>query len=207
MNASAPQLRTAGEPPLPFPIGLVLFSLLALSLLTAVTLTPVARVAYAAEAPALARTALSGLWVASAAVPVVAVLKGGALAAVAWAVLVLTGGDIPYRRAFGVVLAGELVLAAQALWIALLLHLRGLSAIESPADLAVVTGLDYLFPDPTTPLGALAVTVTPFHAAWVLFLAWGFRRAGGGGVVAAAGAALACWGPGAAVGILRAMGG
>jgi len=191
-----------GEP-LP-PVWALALALLGLSLVTAAALAPPTEAAFRSQPEALAATLRTGLWITAAAAPLVALGKGAVLGAIAWAVLVLGGKTPRYRSALAIVVTGELILAAQALWIALLIRVRGLAAISSPEDLRIPTGLDLLFPDPTTPLGALAGSVTPFHAAWVLFLAWRFGRAVGApvwGVVAA----LACWMPGALVDILRTL--
>ena len=41
----------------------------------------------------------------------------------------------------------------------------------------------------------MAVSVTPFHLAWLLFLGWAFLRLGAGSRTLAAVAAVACWLP------------
>lgn len=190
--------------PVRFPVWALALTLLALSLLTAATLAPLAAAAFRSQPESLAATLRAGLWIAAAAAPIAALAKGAALGGVAWAVLVLGGSTPRYRNTFAILVAGELILAAQGLWIALLLRLRGAAVISSPEDLRLATGLDVLFPDPATPLGALAGSVTPFHAAWVLFLAWRFSRgeeSWAGGVLVA----LACWVPMPLVSVLRAL--
>ena len=178
-----------------FPVALPLVAMAAVSLLSAFLLAPVAAAAYRGEPAELSATVRSGLWVMGLASPLVALAKGAALAAVAWAVLVLGGAQPRFRGLLGALVAGEVILAVQALWMAGLLRLRGLGGIHSPADLSIPTGLDVIFSDPSTPLGAMAVSVTPFHLAWLLFLGWAFLRLGAGSRTLAAVAAVACWLP------------
>lgn len=208
MNSPDPTLLPAAPDlspgPLRAPVSALALILLALSLLTAVALAPLAEAAFRSQPAALAATLRSGVWIAAAATPLVALAKGAALGAVAWAVLVLGGRNAQYRSTFAIVVAAELILAVQGAWIALLLRARGVGAITSPEDLRLPTGLDVLFSDPTTALGAMAGWVTPFHAAWVIFLAWRFTLAGGSrpwGVLAAA----ACWIPAPLVAVGRAL--
>ena len=198
-NTLQPAAAVWTPPPLP-----VLFVALAgLSVLTAWAFLPLAEAAFRSEPGQAVGTLRTGLWLAAAATPVVAVLKGFVLGGIAWAVLVLGGRMPAYRRTVALVVAAEFILAAQALWMVVLLRVRGLSAITSPDALRIPTGLDLLFSDPATPLGALATSVTPFHAAWVLFLAWSFARTAGGHRLLGAVAALACWAPGALMALLR----
>lgn len=189
----------------PPPLALLFVSLAGLSVLTAWAFSPLAEAALQSQPGQAVATLRTGLWLAAAATPVVALLKGFVLGGIAWAVLVL-GGRMPgYRRTVVLVVAAEFILAAQALWMVILLRIRGLSAVTSPDSLRIPTGLDLLFPDPATPLGALATSVTPFHVAWVLFLAWGFARSADGHRPLGAAAALACWVPGALVAVLRTL--
>lgn len=198
-NATVP--GPAGPAGPAFMLPVLALSLMALA--SAAVLAPVVDAAYGAEAEALATIARRGLWATVAATPVVALLKGAVLGALAWAVLVLGGKEVPYRDCAWNLLVAELILGAQALWTALLLRLRGIDASAGPEALRISTGLDLLFPDPTTPVGGLALSVTPFHAAWFLFLAWAFSRVGGSRPMGLL-ASLACWLPGAALPILRA---
>lgn len=188
-------------------LWLLLTALATVSAVTAVAMRPLVATAYAGEGPELRGTVLAGIWVLAAVAPVAALAKGAALAGVAWAVLVLGGGDPRFRPLVSTLVAGELILAAQGLWVAALLHLRGLGALHTPADLGVATGLDLIFPDPGRPLGALASMVTPFHLAWMGFLVWRFRATQSVGIAWSAGAALACWIPGIVLAVGRALGG
>lgn len=189
----------------PPPLPALFVALAGLSILTAWAFSPLAEAAFRSQPGQALGTLRMGLWLGAAATPVVALLKGLVLGGIAWAVLVL-GGRVPsYRRTVTLVVAAEFILAAQALWMVALLRIRGLSAVTSPDALRIPTGLDLLFPDPATPLGALAVSVTPFHAAWVLFLGWCFARVAGGQRLLGAAAALACWVPGALVAVLRTL--
>lgn len=185
-------------------LWLVLTVLLGVSLLTAGLMQPLVGPAYAAETPELAGTIRTGLWLAGALGPVLAVAKAGVLGGVAWAVLVLGGREARYRRLFRALVLAELILVAQGLWVAGVLHVLG--GVSSPLDLRVGTGLDVLFPDPSTSLGALATVVTPFHAAWVAFLAWRFAVVTPSGPGLGTLAALACWLPGALLATVRTWG-
>lgn len=188
--------------PLRAPVWALALVLLALALLTAAVVAPLMEVALQSQPEALAATLRAGVWIAAAATPLLALAKGVVLGGVAWAVLVLGGKSPRYRSTLAIVVAGELILGVQGLWIALLLRARGAGAITSPEDLSIPTGLNAIYPDPTTPLGALAGSVTPFHAAWIIFLAWRFTLAEGSrpwGALAAA----ACWIPGPLVSVLR----
>jgi hypothetical protein len=203
--AAPPSTQAAAAVWTPPPLPVLFVALAALSVVTAWAFAPLAEAALRSQPGQAVVPLRTGLWLAAAATPVVAVLKGLVLGGIAWAILVLGGRMPPYRRTVALVVAAEFILAAQALWTVVLLRIRGLSAVTSPDALRIPTGLDLLFPDPATPLGALATSVTPFHAAWVLFLAWCFARTAGGHRLLGAGAALACWVPGALVAVLRTL--
>lgn len=187
------------------PLWLSLAILTAVSLVTAGLMTPLVERAYGAEAPALRDMVRNGLWIVGASAPLLGLVKGAVLAAIAWSVLVLGGGDAPFRRLLGVTVCGELVLGAQGVVIAILLWLRIGGGVASVADLRLPTGLDLLFPDPTTAVGAVAAMVTPFHLVWVAFLAWAFVSVAKTRTALGVAAALACWAPAPAILLARAM--
>jgi hypothetical protein len=108
------------------------------------------------------------IWVIAMASPVIAVLKGGVLALVAWALLVLIGAPSGFRPVLGALLYGEAILSLQGPALLLTLLVQGGAR---PGGVPVPTGLDILV-DPGHPvLFSLARGVTPFHVAWVGFLA------------------------------------
>lgn len=205
MNSS-PLAPTAAPSSLPRPwVSLTL--LLALSIATASLMAPLARAAWANQPPEIATTVRTALWAVGLAAPVFALLKTAVLAALAWALLVLGGRQPGYRSLLTPLLAGELILSVQGLWIAGVLYLRGVDSLASPGDLTVTTGLDLLFPDPATVAGAAALSVTPFHLAWIGFLAWAFTRATGGRRWLGGLTAVACWVPAPLLAALRAWSG
>lgn len=203
MTSSPP---SAAPRPYP-PAWVTLAALVAVSVASAAAMAPLAEAAYRTAAPELSSTVRTGLWVLGLAGPLIAVVKAAALAGVAWAVLILTNATPAFRPLWGTLLVGEVILAFQGLFVAAVLHLRGVGSIVSPDDLRLVTGLDLLFPDPTTALGAVALSVTPFHLAWLAFLAWRFAEAPGSGWGRGVLAAVACWLPGALIGLARTLGG
>lgn len=189
------------------PTVMVLLAITVVSAATALAMIPLAEAAYREQPAALTATVRTGLIIAAGAAPLLAIVRGSILGGIAWAVLVLWGSDPAYRRSWAILLAGELILAVQGAWMAIVLHLRSAAAISSPGDLEVTTGLNLFFPDPTTPVGALAQSVTPFHLAWFLFLAWRLAALAEGRWERGVAAALACWLPVPLMSLLRAWGG
>jgi len=191
-------LRT--DPPLVTPALLVG----ALSFATVAATSPLVRVAYSAR-PELLPTVLAGLWTMAALSPLFALLKGAALGAVAWAVLVLGGAEARLRSVVSTLLYGQLFLVLQGTWMTVLLWLRGTDHLRAPADMLMPTGLDFLFPDPTTVMGAVARGVTPFHVAWVIFCAVVIARVGGASRWQSAFAAASVWMFVVGLGVVRAV--
>lgn len=178
----------------------------ALTLTTVLAMQPLVGAAYASQPEALQATMRTGLWVVGVLSPVIAAVKAGILATVAWAVLVLTGMRAPRPRSLvSAVLLGEVLLAVQGLWVAFILHLRGTDRLAVPADLMVVTGLDALVTDPSSPLAALARGVSPFHVAWVVLLALLFAALARASWLRGAVAAATCWVVMVGVAVLRAV--
>lgn len=210
MKSSPDNLGAVTVPPGPAslpPAWMVLLAITALSAATAVAMIPLVESAFRDQPAAAGATARTGLLIAAGAAPVLAAIRGSVLAGIAWAVLVLWGSSPPYRRSWATLLVGELILATQGAWMAVVFRLRGGAAVSAPGDLLVTTGLNLFFPDPTTPLGAVAQSVTPFHLAWILFLAWRLTSLAEGRWGAGMVAALACWAPAPIMGMLRASGG
>lgn len=108
------------------------------------------------------------VWVLAASSPLLALLKGAVLALVAWALLVLSDAPTALRPVLSSVLYGEAILSLQGPALLLTLLLQG--GVRA-GGVPVPTGLDF-FVDPAHPvLLALARGFTPFHVAWVGFLA------------------------------------
>ncbi len=189
------------------PVAFPLLGLVGLTLLTVLVAAPLLPGAYAGQAPEILRGVRTSLWVLVAVSPILGLAKGLALTGMAWSLLVLLGAEARFRALLSVTLFGELVLATQGLWIVGVLWLRGGGAGAGEGDLRVFTGLDIILDDPSSPLGVMASAVTPFHVAWVLFLAWGFASLSRGGRARGAAAALLCWGLTAGTGVLRALAG
>ncbi|MCG6988688.1 MAG: hypothetical protein LJF06_10975 [Gemmatimonadetes bacterium] len=165
---------------------------------------PLVRAAYAAR-PEMLLAAVTSLWAMAALSPLAALLKGVALGGVAWSVMVLTGVQVRYRTMASAVIYGQVILGLQGAWITALLWMRGLGAVRQPADLILPTGLDVLFSDPSSALGAVARGVTPFYCAWFVFLTVIFARAAHRGWWRAALAAFGAWTLGTGLGVVRAL--
>lgn len=159
-----PPLETLGEPgTILTPLVLVLVS----SLLTAAAMQAVGGGVPGGSAlpPASVRP---WLWVLTALTPLFALLRGGLLALVGWAVLVLLGAAPRMRAVLSALLYGEAILALHGPALVLTLLVQG-GVRQGPVPVA--TGLD-LFVDPSHPvLLAVARGITPFHLAWLAFLA------------------------------------
>jgi hypothetical protein len=189
------------------PVAFPLLVFAGITMLSVLVTAPLLPGAWAGQAPEVIRGVRTGLWVLVAVSPILGLARGLALTAMAWSLLLLLGAEARYRALLSVTLFGELILSTQGLWIACVLRMRGVGGTAAPEDLRVFTGLDILLDDPSSPLGALASAVTPFHAAWAVFLAWGFSSLSRGGRVRGAAAAALCWGLAAGTGILRALAG
>jgi hypothetical protein len=109
------------------------------------------------------------LWVLAALSPGLALARSALLALVAWAVLILLGSAPRYRSILSAALYGEVILALQAPTTLVTLLLMG---GPRPGAVPVPTGLDLLVGEHGPALLALARGVTPFHIAWVAFLAF-----------------------------------
>jgi hypothetical protein len=177
----------------------------ALFLSAALLVRPLLPAAYRSEPEALLGIVTTLLWVGVVAAPVVTFVKALVLGTVAWATLVIMGTQAPFRVVVRTILVGECILAAQGLFIAVILRARGAEALRSPEDLMVATGLDAFIDGEGPVLAALARGVTPFHAAWVVFLTLALARGAHTSRVRGGAAALCVWGLVAGVGALRAL--
>lgn len=125
------------------------------------------------------RTVLSGwLWTFALVSPGLAAMKGLVLAVAAWAMLVLLGAAPRLRPLLSTLLYGETVLALQGVWIVAAMALFGSGGLGPANASALGLGLDALVPGLSPPILALARNVTPFHLAWVGFLAVAFFHLG-----------------------------
>lgn len=107
------------------------------------------------------------VWVIAASSPLIALVKGGLLALVAWALLVLFGVPSNFRPVLSALLYGEAILSLQGPALLLTLLLQG--GVRR-GGVPVPTGLDLLVEPAHAVLFALARGVTPFHLVWVGFL-------------------------------------
>jgi hypothetical protein len=174
----APPLHTlGGAGTLVAPLGLVL----ALSMASVATIHGV--VAAAPDAP----MGEGMLWALGLLSPVTALFKGIFFGATAWALLVLLGASSPFRAVLSALLYGEVVLAFLNVWVAGVVLARGRFDPAEP----VHAGLDAFVAGAHPVLLELARGVTPFHAAWLLFLTFALTTPAGaprwkGAVVAGA---------------------
>jgi hypothetical protein len=142
------------------------------------------------------------IWVIAMASPLIAVVKGGVLALVAWALLVLIGAPSAFRPVLGALLYGEAILSLQGPALLLTLLLQGGARA---GGVPVPTGLDVLV-DPAHPvLLSLARGVTPFHLAWVAFLALALAACAGTSRARGLAVSGALWFMVVALAVLRAV--
>ncbi len=176
----------------------------ALAVVTVVAALPLVHVAYAGRPEMLPATTM-GLWAMAVLSPLSALLKGTVLGGVAWSVMVLTGARPRYRALMSAVIYAQVIFGLQGAWVTSLLWLRGTAALHRPSDLLLPTGLDVFVSDPGSALGAVARSVTPFHAAWFLFLTVVAARVARGGWWRGALAAGAIWSLVVGLGVVRAL--
>lgn len=165
---------------------------------------PLVRLAYAGRSELLPATT-AGLWVMAILSPLTALLKGVVLGGVAWSVMVLTGAQARYRPLMSAVIYGQVILGLQGAWVTLLLWLRGTAGLHQPSDLLLPTGLDAFVSNPSSALGVVARSATPFYLAWFLFLTVVVAHAGRRGWWRGALAATAIWALVTGLGVVRAL--
>lgn len=174
--------------PLLAPLGLLTL----VNSIAVVALLPAVRHALAGT-PDGARSIETAMWASAAASPLLGMATAALVALCLWAVLSLGGRDVAWRPLLSVALGAEVVRAAQSLFIAGVLYLRGLDALRAPADLQVPTGLDIFFDLRSPAMLVLAEHLGVFSLAWVAALTWGTRAVTGAPWVHAAAAALVPW--------------
>ena len=152
-----------------------------------------------------ARGVAFALWLSGALSPLVAVVQALLLGAVAWALLTLGGAFVRFRQLLTVLLAGQVLLSLDSLFIAAVLLVRGSAAITTPADLWVPQGLDIFIAVESPMAQAIAGNVTLFHGAWLAFLIATLPRATGVSRRAAAAVGIAVWDGMLAVAVARAL--
>lgn len=116
------------------------------------------------------------LWFSALVTPLLALGKALALGAMAWAVLVLSGREVPFRPVVSLLLYGEAILASASLYLAGVYYLRGVETLRTPADLQVVQGIDLFVPSASPTVAAMLQTGSLFHIVWFGFLALGLTK-------------------------------
>jgi hypothetical protein len=164
--------------------------------------------AWAASAPpgsgaALLRRSGYLVWLLALAAPLAAAFKGLFFAAMAWAVLVLLGGTPGVRPVVSALFYGEAILSVQALWVTAGALVLALPAPRAGGAMPVPSGLDAWVGSGGGTLLAIAQQVTPFHLAWVAFLALAFIAQAQVSRWVGVGAALFLWGLSTGLAVLR----
>lgn len=141
------------------------------------------------------------LWSFAVLSPVLALMKGLFLGLAAWALLVLLGAGTRAVPILSALLYGEAILALQNVWIAAVVLVRG----RFDPTLPVPVGLDAIVGPAHPLLLGLARGVTPFHAAWLLFLTFALTSPHGLPRWKGAVTALALWSVSAGLVISRVL--
>lgn len=177
----------------------------ALSLAAAAAMQPMVRAAFAGQPSGIGSSMQSWLWLLAALSPVLALVKALILGAAAWAVLVLVAEGAGFLVVMSAFLYGEVILALQGIWMAVVLHVRGVGVVSDPTDLRVVSGLAELMGDAHPALLALTQGASVFHLAWMTFLA--LALASGAATTKSRGFAAAgtAWSLVTAIGVFRAL--
>jgi len=109
-------------------------------------------------------------------VPLFSLAKAAVLAAIAWAIGILSGFEMDYRRSLTVILAASLVFLIKGFVMLLILELRGIEWLAGPEDLAPPLGLD-LFLRGSDPISrTLIASVNPFDFWYIVLLSIGFKQ-------------------------------
>lgn len=111
--------------------------------------------------------AAKAIWATALVGPIGALMRSALFGLIGYALAELAGRNVRYGKTVGALMVGEVAFTAGGLFTVLILALRGVGNISSPADLAVKQGLD-LFVDVSGgfPL-ALAQTITLPHLIWL----------------------------------------
>ncbi len=97
------------------------------------------------------------------------------LAALGWAVLALANVECRFRCVLSVMLYGDAILLAEAVGLAVFLHLFG-GEMRVPEDLRSPFDVASLVSEAGPIVQAAAQTLTVFHCLWLLFLWISFRK-------------------------------
>lgn len=116
------------------------------------------------------------MWLVAVLSPVLFGGKALLLGVLVWSVLVLLGRDRRLRPLVSVFLYGEAILALHGVAIAIVLDLRGSGPVSSPESLYVPMGADLVVPGSSPLLVAVDHSTTPFHLAWMIFVAVALSR-------------------------------
>jgi hypothetical protein len=120
-------------------------------------------------------------------------------------VLILVAEGARFRVVTSAFLYGEVILALQGVWIAAVLHARGVGHVSEPLDLRVVSGIAELLGDAHPALLALTQGASVFHLAWITFLALALASAAKTTRVRGFAAAWTAWSLITAIGVFRAL--
>lgn len=110
--------------------------------------------------------AAKGIWVAALLAPIGALVRSALFGLLGYALAQLAGGSARYGQTVGALMVGEVAFTAGGLFTVLILALRGVASITSPADLMVRQGLDLFVDVSGGPLLAVAQTITLPHVIW-----------------------------------------
>ena len=200
VGASQPQLPWWMAP---HPLG-SLTAIAVINVVSAWLIRPFANAALADDSSAAQGVAFA-FWLSGALSPLVALVQALLLGAAAWAMLTLGGTLVRFGRLLTVLLAGQVLLSLDNLFIAAVLLVRGIAAVTKPADLWVPQGLDIFFSVGSPVAQAIAGNVTLFHVAWFAFLVAALPHTIGVSRRAAIAVGIATWDGMLAVAVARAL--
>jgi hypothetical protein len=176
-----------------------------LSVAAAAGMQPMVGAAFSGGPSGVGTGMQSWLWLLAALSPVLALAKAAVLGAAAWAVLVLVGEGARFLVVASAFLYGEVILALQGVWIAAVLHARGVGSVSGPIDLRVFSGIAELLGDVHPALIALTQGASIFHLAWITFLSLALASAATTTRTRGFAAALTAWSLATAAGAIRAL--
>jgi hypothetical protein len=177
----------------------------ALSVAAAAAMHPMVRAAFAGQPSGVGTGMQSWLWLLAVLSPALALAKALTLGAAAWAVLVLTAEGARFRVVTSAFLYGEVILALQGVWMAAVLHVRGVGSVAEPLDLRVASGIADFMGDVHPALMALCQGSSVFHLAWMTFLTLALAFAARTTKVRGFVAACTAWSLMTGIGVIRAL--
>jgi len=177
----------------------------AISVAAAAGMQPMVGAAFAGQTSGVGGSMQSWLWLLAALSPVLALAKALILGAAAWAVLVLVSEGARLLVVASAFLYGEVILALQGVWMAAVLHVRGVGDVSEPLDLRVASGIAEFMGDAHPALLALTQGTSVFHLAWMTFLTLALASAAKTTRVRGFAAAWTAWSLVTAIGVLRAL--